>query len=119
MIRMHSNMMIYIYGVKLFIVDKFIGFHKYLIYDLFLLQIMYICSSIDFEMELGRTGYLIGFIRTYAHRQRFDIWVDMERLGPVLMDAVLPIPPAIFVINDEAGAGIDGCSAPDTASEFI
>ena len=43
----------------------------------------------------------------------------MERLGPVLMDAVLPIPPAIFVINDEAGVGIDGCSAPDTASEFI
>ena len=46
------------------------------------------------------------------------IYVDMERLGPVLTDAVLPIPPAIFVINDEAGAGIDGCSAPDTASEF-
>ena len=45
--------------------------------------------------------------------------MDMVRLGPVLMDAVLPIPPAIFVINDEAGAGIDGCSAPDTASEFI
>ena len=44
--------------------------------------------------------------------------MDMERLGSVLMDAVLPIPPAIFVINDEAGAGIDGCSAPDTASEI-
>ena len=44
--------------------------------------------------------------------------MDMERLGPVLMDAVLPIPPAIFVIDDEAGAGIDGCCAPDTASEI-
>ena len=68
MIRMHSSMMIYINGFKLFLVVKFIGFHKYLIYDLLLSQIMYICSSIDFEMELGRTGYLIGFIRTYAHR---------------------------------------------------
>ena len=46
------------------------------------------------------------------------IYVDMERLGPVLTDAVLPIPPAIFVINDEAGAGIHGCSAPNTASEI-
>ena len=41
------------------------------------------------------------------------------RLGPVLMDAVLPIPPARFVIDDKAVAGIDGCSAPDTASDFI
>ena len=44
--------------------------------------------------------------------------MDMERLGPVLMDAVLPIPPARFVIDDEAGAGVDGSSAPDTASEY-
>ena len=42
----------------------------------------------------------------------------MEKLGPVLMDAVLPIPPAIFVIDDEAGAGIVGCCAPDTASRI-
>ena len=44
--------------------------------------------------------------------------MDMERLGPVLIDALLPIPPARFVIDDEAGAGIDGCSAPDTASDI-
>ena len=44
--------------------------------------------------------------------------MDIERLGPVLMDAVLPIPPVIFLIDDEAGAGIDGCCAPDTASEI-
>ena len=42
----------------------------------------------------------------------------MKRLGLVLMDVVLPIPPARFVIVDEAGAGIDGCCAPDTASEI-
>ena len=41
-----------------------------------------------------------------------------ETLGPVLMDDVLPIPQARFVNVDEAGAGIDGCCAPDTASEF-
>ena len=46
------------------------------------------------------------------------IYVVMERLGPVLMDAVLPIQPARFVIDDEAGADIDGCCAPDTASEI-
>ena len=44
--------------------------------------------------------------------------MDMERLVPVLMDAVLPIPPVIFVIDDEAGAGIDGCCAPDIASKI-
>ena len=44
--------------------------------------------------------------------------MNMKRLGPVLMDAVLPIPQAIFVIDDEARAGIDGCCAPDTASEI-
>ena len=41
----------------------------------------------------------------------------MMRLGPVLMDAVLPIPPARFVNVDEAGAGIDGSSAPNTTSD--
>ena len=30
---------------------------------------------------------------------------DKERLGPVLADALLSIPPAIIVIN-EAGAGV-------------
>ena len=44
--------------------------------------------------------------------------MDMERLRPVLMDVVLPIPPAIFVIDNEARAGIDGCFAPDTTSEI-
>ena len=42
----------------------------------------------------------------------------IKRLGPVLMDAMLPIPPVSFVNVDEARAGIDGSSAPDTASEF-
>ena len=40
------------------------------------------------------------------------------RLGLVSMEAVLPIPPASFINDDEAGAGVDGSSAPDTASEF-
>ena len=44
--------------------------------------------------------------------------MDMERLGPVLMDAVVPIPLVILVINNEARAGIDGCCAPDIASEI-
>ena len=39
------------------------------------------------------------------------------RLGPVLMDDVLPIPPGRFVNVDEAGACIDGSSAPDTTSD--
>ena len=47
-----------------------------------------------------------------------EIYIFVERLGLVLMEAVLPIPPARFVNVDEAGAGIDGCSAPDTASEI-
>ena len=42
----------------------------------------------------------------------------IKRLGPVLMDVVLPIPPARFVNVDEAGAGIDGCCAPGTASKY-
>ena len=42
----------------------------------------------------------------------------MERLGPVLMDAVLPIPPARFVIDDEVGVGVGRCFALDTASEI-
>ena len=42
--------------------------------------------------------------------------MDMKRLGPILTDIVLPILLAIFVIDDETGAGIDGCCAPDTAS---
>ena len=44
--------------------------------------------------------------------------MGIKRLGPVLMDVVLPIPPARFVNIDEAGADIDGCCAPDIASEF-
>ena len=59
----------------------------------------------------------------------------MERLGPVLMEAVLPIPPASFINDDETLGpvlmnalllispmglmhGIDGCLAPDTASNY-
>ena len=47
----------------------------------------------------------------------YVIYVVMERLGPVLMDVVLLIPPARFVNINEAGAGIDGSSVPDTASD--
>ena len=39
------------------------------------------------------------------------------RLGPVVMVAVLQIPPASIYDNDEAGASCLGSSAPDTASE--
>ena len=42
----------------------------------------------------------------------------MERLRPVLADALLSIPPARFVIDDEAGAGVGRCFALDTASEI-
>ena len=42
---------------------------------------------------------------------------DNERLGPVLADALLSIPPAIIVIN-EAGAGVGRCFALDTASDI-
>ena len=41
-----------------------------------------------------------------------------ERLGPVLADALLSIPPVRFVIDDEAGAGIGRCFALDTASKY-
>ena len=40
----------------------------------------------------------------------------MDRLGPVLVDALLSIPPAN--IDGKAGAGIGGCFALDTASEY-
>ena len=39
-----------------------------------------------------------------------------ERLGPVLVDALLSIPPAN--IDGKAGAGIGGCFALYTASEY-
>ena len=41
----------------------------------------------------------------------------MMRLGPVSMEAVLQIPPTSIMNDDEAGAGVDGSSAPDTASD--
>ena len=41
----------------------------------------------------------------------------MMRLGPVLMEEVLPISPVSFMNDDEAGAGVNGSSAPDTASD--
>ena len=47
-----------------------------------------------------------------------EIYVVIKRLGPVLMDVVLPILSASFVNVDEIGAGIDGCCTPDAASEF-
>ena len=47
-----------------------------------------------------------------------EIYIIIERLGLVLMEAVLPIPPASFVNIGEVRAGIDGSSAPDTTSEF-
>ena len=33
------------------------------------------------------------------------------------MEAVLQIPPVSIMNDDEAGAGVDGSSAPDTASD--
>ena len=39
------------------------------------------------------------------------------RLGPVVLVAVLQIPPARLMIDDEAGAGCLGSSAPDTAND--
>ena len=41
----------------------------------------------------------------------------MLRLGPVVLVAVLQIPPASIYDDDEAGAGGLGSSAPDTASD--
>ena len=41
----------------------------------------------------------------------------MMRLGPVSMEAVLQIPLVSIINDDEAGAGVDGSSAPDTASD--
>ena len=41
----------------------------------------------------------------------------MMRLGPVVLVAVLQIPPASIYDDDEAGAGCLGSSAPDTASD--
>ena len=41
----------------------------------------------------------------------------MMRLGPVVLVAVLQIPPAIIYDDDEAGAGGLGSSAPETASD--
>ena len=41
----------------------------------------------------------------------------MMRLGPIVLVAVLQIPPASIYDDDEAGAGCLGSSAPDTASE--
>ena len=63
---MHSIMMIenyvYIYmGFKLFLLR--ICWFSYLLFSYYIL-----CLSYDFKMKLGRTGYLMSFIRTYAHR---------------------------------------------------
>ena len=41
----------------------------------------------------------------------------MMRLGPIVLVAVLQIPPASIYDDDEAGAGCLGSSAPDTASD--
>ena len=41
----------------------------------------------------------------------------MMRLGPVVLVAVLQIPPASIYDDDKAGAGCLGSSAPDTASD--
>ena len=64
MIRMHSILMIvdYIYmDFKLFLLRK-------LLVSYLLLSYYISCLNYDFKTRLGRTGYLIGFIRTYAHR---------------------------------------------------
>ena len=41
----------------------------------------------------------------------------MIRLGPVVLVAVLQIPPASIYDDDEAGAGCLGSSGPDTTSD--
>ena len=46
-----------------------------------------------------------------------DIYILMMRLGPVSMEAVFQIPPVSIMNDDEAGAGVDSSSAPDTASD--
>ena len=43
---------------------------------------------------------------------------DDERLGPVLVDALLSIPPAIFMVDKVTGAGVGRCFALDTASKY-
>ena len=45
------------------------------------------------------------------------ICLMMMRLGPVLIEAVLHIPQASILNDNEAGAGVDGSSAPDTTSD--
>ena len=64
MIRMHSIMMIenYIY-IWISIVLLRISWFSYLLLSYEMLYLSY-----GFEMKLGRTGYLMGFIKTYAHR---------------------------------------------------
>ena len=39
------------------------------------------------------------------------------KAGAGVEKAVLPIPPASIMNEDGAGAGVDGSSAPDTASD--
>ena len=39
------------------------------------------------------------------------------KAGAGVEEAVLPIPPASIMNEDGAGAGVDGSSAPDTASD--
>ena len=70
MIRMHSGMMIYIYiyGVKLFLLRVLLVFTIISVMNYRFPKLCYIYLSIGFEMKLVRTGYLIGFIRIYAHR---------------------------------------------------
>ena len=71
--------------------------------------------------EIGRTCYLIGI-------DNIDVWLVM-RLGPVVQDALLRIPPAMmrhwgwlsWMLCSRcrqwvAGAGCRGCFAPDAAS---
>ena len=45
------------------------------------------------------------------------VYILMMRLGQVSMEAMLQIPPVSFMNDDEARAGVDGSSAPDTASD--
>ena len=46
-----------------------------------------------------------------------DFLVVMERLGPVLVDALLSIPPACD--DERLGPVLVGCFALDTASEVV
>ena len=58
-------------GLKDFLIEDFINFYTrfHLVIDLLIPYYkLHFGIYNGFKMKLGRTGYLMGFIRTYAHR---------------------------------------------------